>query len=108
MAYAAPGGGVLCLSLLKPQKSTEISRSAIVQQLCLLVGFLGWVKPHASNGDLCANCKAVIQAVLDYSLNHPIDMPYMPPVIADWDLPGQLDFDFDLMDTFEWLRTDFS
>ena len=113
MAYAVPGGGVLCLKLLKPggsdsQPSTGITRSAIVQKLSLLVGFLGWVNPCSSNADLCASCKEVIQAALDHSLNHPNDSLYIPPVIADWGLSGQLDFDFDLMDTFEWLRTDFS
>lgn len=113
MAYAVPGGGVLCLKLLRPggsgaQASQGIPRSAIVQQLSLLVGFLGWVKPYSSNGDLCADCKAVIQAVLDHSLNQPSDIPQMPLSITDWGLSGQLEFDFDLMDTFEWLRPDFS
>lgn len=113
MDYAVPGGGVLCLKLLEPmgtgsQQSTGISRSAIVQQLSLLVGFLGWVKPYASNGDLCVNCKAVIQAVLDHSLNYPNDTLPLPPDIGHWGLSGQLGFDLDLMDTFEWLRPEFS
>ncbi|KLP09329.1 Uncharacterized protein Y057_10435 [Fusarium fujikuroi] len=67
MAFAVPGGGILCLELLSPTfqgkhpKDSRLSRSSIVQQLSLLVGFLDWVHPSAPNGDLCASCKTVIQ-----------------------------------------------
>lgn len=113
MAYAVPGAGVLCLKLLRPggfgaQPSQGIPRSAIFQKLSLLVGFLGWVEPYSSNAGLCADCRAVIQAVLDHSLNQPSDIPQIPLSTTDWGLSGQLEFDFDLMDTFEWLRPDFS
>ncbi|KAF4957968.1 hypothetical protein FGADI_2797 [Fusarium gaditjirri] len=76
MAFAVPGGGILCLELLSPTfqgkhpKDNRLSRSSIVQQLSLLVGFLDWVHPSAPNGDLCASCKTVIQRVLDYHLNN--------------------------------------
>ncbi|KAF5608581.1 uncharacterized protein FSUBG_4509 [Fusarium subglutinans] len=76
MAFAVPGGGILCLELLSPTfqgkhpKDSRLSRSSIVQQLSLLVGFLDWVQPSAPNGDLCASCKTVIQRVLDYHLNN--------------------------------------
>ncbi|KAM0351639.1 hypothetical protein ACHAPU_002649 [Fusarium lateritium] len=78
MAFAAPGGGILCLELLRPTfRGThpdypKLSRSAIIQKLSLLIGFLDWVRPPAPNADLCADCKAVIQGVLDHNLNAPI------------------------------------
>ncbi|KAH7153255.1 hypothetical protein EDB81DRAFT_946139 [Dactylonectria macrodidyma] len=48
MAYGAPGGGILCLELLRPTfrgihpDSPKLSRSSIIQQLSLLIGFLDW------------------------------------------------------------------
>ncbi|KAF4334864.1 hypothetical protein FBEOM_11288 [Fusarium beomiforme] len=48
MAFAAPGGGILCLELLRPTfrgihpDSPKLSRSAIIQKLSLLIGFLDW------------------------------------------------------------------
>ncbi|KAF4495838.1 hypothetical protein FAGAP_8023 [Fusarium agapanthi] len=65
MAFAVPGGGILCLELLSPTfqgkhpKDNRLSRSSIVQQLSLLVGFLDWVHPSAPNSDLCASCGAL-------------------------------------------------
>ncbi|KAM0552627.1 hypothetical protein ACHAPJ_007724 [Fusarium lateritium] len=64
MAFAAPGGGILCLELLRPTfrgthpDSPKLSRSAIIQKLSLLIGFLDWVRAPAPNADLCADCKA--------------------------------------------------
>ncbi|KAH7133183.1 hypothetical protein B0J13DRAFT_678251 [Dactylonectria estremocensis] len=49
MAYGAPGGGILCLELLRPTfrgihpDSPKLSRSSIIQQLSLLIGFLDWI-----------------------------------------------------------------
>ncbi|KAJ0367560.1 hypothetical protein COL154_003214 [Colletotrichum chrysophilum] len=114
MAYAAPGGGVLCLELLRPTptgdpQNPKPSRSNIIQQLSLLVGFLSWVKPSAPNADLCADCKVVIQHVLDHALNDTGAVGNAMPVdISSWDVSAQLDFNFDLMDTFDWLRPDFT
>lgn len=71
------------------------------------MGFLDWVEPSAPNSNLCHECKLVIQRVLDQTLN-----PTMPdglgmPDVLDWDFSGkQLDFNFDLMDTFDWMRPD--
>lgn len=114
MAYAAPGGGVLCLELLRPTPTGDAqhpkpSRSNIIQQLSLLVGFLSWVKASAPNADLCADCKVVIQRVLDHALNDTGAVSNALSVdIASWDASAQLDFNFDLMDTFDWLRPDFT
>ncbi|KAJ4321144.1 hypothetical protein N0V84_005496 [Fusarium piperis] len=111
MAYAAPGGGILCLELLRPTfhgthpDCPKLSRSAIIQKLSLLIGFLDWVRPPAPNADLCADCKAVIQGVLDHNLNAPIAGGGALETL-DWDFPMQLDFNFDLLDTFDWLRAE--
>ncbi|KAJ4248717.1 hypothetical protein NW762_012555 [Fusarium torreyae] len=109
MAFAAPGGGILCLELLRPTfrgthpDSPKLSRSAIIQKLSLLIGFLDWVRAPAPNADLCADCKAVIQGVLDHNLNAPIAGGGALDTL-DWDIPMQPDFNFDLLDTFDWLR----
>nr|XP_036577643.1 fungal specific transcription factor [Colletotrichum truncatum]KAF6784677.1 fungal specific transcription factor [Colletotrichum truncatum] len=116
MAFAVPGGGVLCLELLKPTDShisnpdrdPRPSRSAIIQQLSLLVGFLSWVKPSASNGDLCADCKVVIQHVLNRALNDPAGVHTGAIDVSDWNISTRIGYEFDLLDTFDWLRADLS
>ncbi|KAJ0317683.1 hypothetical protein COL5a_011048 [Colletotrichum fioriniae] len=125
MAYAAPGGGILCMELLKPTlhgghhpQNPQVSRSSIIQKLSLLVGFLDWVSPTAPNGDLCADCKVIIQRVLDQALNsHAASASSavdgrlsgaMLDIPMDWDFSTQLDFNFDLLDTFDWLRPEVS
>lgn len=111
MAYGAPGGGILCQELLRPSfrgthpLDAQLSRSSIVQQLSLLVGFLGWVQPSAPNADLCADCKAIIQRVLDHHLNAPRDDDG-GLLALDWELTTPLDFNFELLDTFDWMRAD--
>jgi hypothetical protein len=86
-------------------KNAEITRSVIIQKLALLVAFLDWVRPSAPNADLCSDCKSVIQRVLDQALNTTPGGHAMP-VMIDWDIPEQLDFNFDLLHTFDWLHTD--
>lgn len=112
MGYGASPGGILCKCLLKAQSSQihsgepEITRSAVIQKLSLLVGFLDWVSPTAPNAELCKDCKSVIERVLDQALNF---VPGNGPAFeasTNWDLSTQLDFNFDLMDTFDWLRSD--
>ncbi|GKT43044.1 thiamine repressible genes regulatory protein thi1 [Colletotrichum spaethianum] len=120
MAYAAPGGGILCLELLQPavttnntgvavtdSKGNPITRSSIVQVLSLLVGFLKWVGPQEVNGNICLGCRNIVQRVLDEALNMG---PRSNPAVdgTEWDFPAQLDFNFDLLDTFEWMRPEFS
>ena len=114
VAYAAPAGGILSLELLRPSftgpthpKDARISRSSIVQQLSLLVGFLDWVRPSAPNGDLCADCKMVIRRVLDHHLNAQAPAQWGGDALPfDWAMDNQPGFNFELLDTFEWLRTD--
>ncbi|KAI1464872.1 uncharacterized protein F4812DRAFT_462195 [Daldinia caldariorum] len=112
MAYAVPAGGILCLELLKPtlhlrpHSDSGITRSNIIQKLSLLVAFLDWISPSAPNGDLCSDAKSVIQRVLDQTLNAASSI-YEPPAVFQWDSSTQLDFSFDLLDTFDWNRPDF-
>ncbi|RYO96268.1 hypothetical protein DL766_002326 [Monosporascus sp. MC13-8B] len=114
MSYAAPAGGILSMELLRPtlpngqHSDPRISRSSIIQKLSLLVGFLDWVNPSAPNGDLCSECKSVIQRVLDQTLNNTSSTNGVVGGMESvgWDLPAQLDFNFDLLDTFDWLRPD--
>jgi hypothetical protein len=112
MAFAAPAGGILCMELLKPAQQTSargISRSSIIQQLSLLVGFLGWVKPCAPNSDICNSCKTVIQHVLDQTLNGlPASIePTLDTLDFDLSSSNLNDyFNFGLLDTFDWLRSD--
>ncbi len=120
---AAPAGGVLCMELMNPtpmalaeagvetKMDSKLSRSSIIQQLSLLVGFLGWVAPSAPNWDLCQTVKGVIQRVLDYTLNNPAGPPIQgqPMNLAGAGLEieaNDIFFNFDLMDTFDWLRPD--
>jgi hypothetical protein len=116
MAYGAPAGGILCKELQKPSfcgrhpLDGQITRSAIIQKLSLLVGFLDWVDPLAPNADLCKDCKTVIQLVLDDALNdHGAASGPSEPSIADQfelEFPIGLDFNFDLMDSFDWLSAE--
>ncbi|RYP10008.1 hypothetical protein DL764_000937 [Monosporascus ibericus] len=114
IGYAAPAGGILSMELLKPtlpngqHSDPRISRSSIIQKLSLLVGFLDWVNSSTPNGDLCSECKSVIQRVLDQTLNNTSSTNGFADGMesAGWDLPAQLDFNFDLLDTFDWLRPD--
>lgn len=119
MAYAAPAGGILCNELLNPTlhltPALGVTKSGIIQQLSLLVGFLDWVSPSAPNGALCTSCKAVIQHVLDQALNGlPVNLSANPgtepPFDFNYDVGAGMGgfFNFDLLDTFEWLRPDLS
>ncbi|KAI0486719.1 hypothetical protein F4859DRAFT_311784 [Xylaria cf. heliscus] len=108
MAYGVPAGGILCQELLKPtlHNDLRITRSSLIQKLSLLVGFLDWIKPTAPNGDLCGKCKTIIKHVLDQALNAPTSGYESAPVAFDWDFTTQVDFDFDLLDTFGWTRSE--
>ncbi|KAK9784005.1 hypothetical protein SCAR479_00564 [Seiridium cardinale] len=113
IGYGASPGGILCKCLLKTRSSQihpsepDITRSAVIQKLSLLVGFFDWVSPTAPNAELCKDCKSVIERVLDQALNNtPGEMhPFLDNM--NMDFSTQLDFNFELMDTFDWLRSDF-
>ncbi|KAI6759471.1 hypothetical protein HG530_010151 [Fusarium avenaceum] len=109
VAYGAPGGGILCQELLRPTffgihpLNPTLSRSSIVQQLSLLVGFLNWVGPSSPNRIVCADCETIIQRVLDQHLNStPANNSGLESLSADF--PRSLGFGFELLNTFEWLQ----
>lgn len=120
MSCAAPAGGILCTELLKPTLTQNTSnsnkgggklsatRSSVIQQLSLLVGFLDWVGPTAPNGDLCSSTKNVIRHVLDVALNPKADATDLLGGAGEWDVDFSVDlndfFNFELLDTFDWLR----
>uniref|UniRef100_A0A0B7KDA7 Zn(2)-C6 fungal-type domain-containing protein n=2 Tax=Bionectria ochroleuca TaxID=29856 RepID=A0A0B7KDA7_BIOOC len=117
IAYAVPAGGILCQELLQPSfngthpSDPRVSRSSIVQKLSLLVGFLDWVHPSAANGDMCVDCKVIIERVLNEHLNAAerveSDGPGWLAKEMEWEgFQTQLDFNLELLDTFDWLRTD--
>ncbi|OAR03112.1 hypothetical protein LLEC1_06387 [Akanthomyces lecanii] len=109
LSYGAPGAGVLCQELLYPTfrgshpLDPKVSRSSIIQQLSMLVGFFDWVRDTAPNAQLCCNCGVIIQRVLDYTLNGGASNGVGPDMV-DWGVFDQPDFSFELMDTFDWLR----
>ncbi|KAI1349005.1 hypothetical protein F5Y01DRAFT_195136 [Xylaria sp. FL0043] len=109
IAFGVPAGGILCQELLKPtlHNDPRITRSSLIQKLSLLVGFLDWIKPTAPNGNQCGKCKTIIKHVLDQALNAPAPGYESAPGAAfDWDFTTQVDFDFDLLDTFGWTRSE--
>lgn len=110
LVYGAPAAGILCLELLRPTvprlhpKDTEVSRSSIIQQLSLLVALLDWVNPSAPNRDLCVDSRTIIQRVLDHHLNFGMDAANMNAPM-EWGPMSIPDFNFDLVNTFDWVRS---
>lgn len=85
-------------------KNSSITRSNIIQQLSLLIGFLEWIDPSRPNGTMCVTTSAVMRRVLDHVLNAGSEnMSWQPDNTLD---DMQLDFNFELFDTFDWIRPD--
>ncbi|KAL6887327.1 N-terminal binuclear Zn cluster-containing/DNA binding domain-containing protein [Trichoderma longibrachiatum] len=110
MAFATPSGGILCMELLNPTfkgsyhpKDPSITRSNIIQQLSLLIAFLEWIDPSRPNGDMCMAASAVMRRVLDHVLNTASEGLSWRPEERD---DVQLDFSFELFDTFDWMKYD--
>ncbi|KAH7304077.1 hypothetical protein B0I35DRAFT_484749 [Stachybotrys elegans] len=108
LLYAAPGAGILCQELRRPSLGhfhpKQLSRSNIVQQLSLLIGFFSWFPSDVPNWELVKSCRIIIERVLDLELNGDLHDAEMDP--GDWGVLDQPDFNFDLLDTFDWVRTD--
>ena len=110
MSYAAPAGGVICMEILNPSQSPSPSRpkrSDMIQKLSLLIGFLDFVQPTAPNSDLCFKVKTIMNHVLEEVLEPKHTEPTGPNLLEEyWDpsLDPNEFFNFDLLDTFDWLR----
>ncbi|KAL7948702.1 N-terminal binuclear Zn cluster-containing/DNA binding domain-containing protein [Trichoderma barbatum] len=112
MAFATPSGGILCMELLHPTfkgshpKDPSITRSNIIQQLSLLIGFLEWIDPSRPNSNMCVTTSVVMRRVLDHVLNSASESISWRPEALDDMQPWQPDFTFELFDTFDWMRHD--
>lgn len=80
----------------------------MIQKLSLLIGFLDWVQPTAPNSDLCYKVKTIMNHVLEEALELKEAVPGGPNFLEEdfWDpsLDPNEFFNFDLLDTFDWLR----
>lgn len=118
IGYAAPAGAVLCMELVDPNPmditidgdliaGEDYSRSSIIQQLSLLVGFLNAPGPSHANSSVASGVRSIIKKVLDYVLN-PTKRPQTPMCsesfgfISDWDSFAQ----FDSLDNINWFSQD--
>jgi hypothetical protein len=115
MAYGAPAGGVLCMELLRPSPATSshpvtVTKSTMIQHLSMLTGFLDSISPQAPNGPMCATVKKIVKQVLDRVLDPPVDMASQEFSLEGWEMDFSAEsndlFNFDLLDTFDWLRPD--
>lgn len=125
LCYAAPASGILCMELLKGSLAADAARNSygsgqstrshLIQQLSLLVGFLDWVGSvdnlTGPNLEMCRRVKRAIQHALDQALNQVLPQGAAPSSLAmewDHDLPFDANefFNFDMLDTFDWLRPD--
>ncbi|KAL6899963.1 hypothetical protein GGI43DRAFT_405931 [Trichoderma evansii] len=116
IGYAAPAGAVLCMELVDPSPmditidggliaGEDYSRSSIIQQLSLLVGFLNAPGLSHPNTSVASGVRRVIKKVLDYVLN-PTRRPQNPmssesfDLISDWDGFAQ----FSSLDNINWFN----
>ncbi|PTB66681.1 N-terminal binuclear Zn cluster-containing protein [Trichoderma citrinoviride] len=113
MMHAAPAGGILCMELLKQPSGNEpptvptITKPMIIKQLSLLVGFLEWIGPGAPGAHLCNSIKTVVERVMEQALNPPPRPITQEEFDLTWDVSLSEDmheFNFELLDTFDWLR----
>ncbi|KAK6083971.1 hypothetical protein SCUP515_01667 [Seiridium cupressi] len=104
MGYGAAAGGVL-IQNIHPQPS-QPTRSSIIQNLSLLIGFLDWIKPSAPNGHLCHKAKTTIQQVLDYVLNADDHTELTPGDFCE-DFLTTFDFQINPWTSFDWLSAKF-
>lgn len=111
MSYAAPAGGVLCMQLLKCDTKAA-QKAIIVEKLSMLVSFLDWVAPSAPNYAIGRGVQQAVRRTIEQSLEMPTGgtASATENVNASWvaDATGDFDaiFNFDLLDTFDWLRPD--
>jgi hypothetical protein len=115
MGYATLAGAVLCMELIDPAPVTmsahdsiiageTYSRSSIIQQLSLLLGYLKTSCPSQTYCSVAHSVRGVIKKVLDHILNNPtVGQP-----VAEFeamDFAGNWDhfLYFSASDNFDWL-----
>jgi hypothetical protein len=111
VSYAAPAGGILCMELLKGKTygamSPVATKANIVEKLGMLAAFLDWVGPASPNADICFRVKKVVRRVLEQAMEAPMQTNMLDEG-GHWNMDVSPDFNsffnFDLLDTFEWLR----
>lgn len=118
MGHAAPAGAFLCLELVDPSLMESVadghviagetySRSSIIQQLSILVGFLNSSGPSQPNHCVASNAKTVIKKVLDHVLNQkmqrqtPMGLENFDPATG-WESFAQ----FNPLDDISWFGQD--
>ncbi|KAK2617003.1 hypothetical protein QQS21_000092 [Conoideocrella luteorostrata] len=116
MSYAAPAGGVLCMELLRGNNVSAASKATIIEKLSMLASFLDWVSPSAPNHCICKGVQQAVRRTIEQSLETTAPGAAAAAANAvenasvDVNTDGLVDFDtifnFDLLDTFEWLRPD--
>jgi hypothetical protein len=118
LSYAAPAVGVLAMELLRGSPVNRVggamcqgrvTRSMIIQQLGILCGFLDTVGPAAPGNGCCYTVSKTIQSVLDRALNDESPVPAAgQDWMGNWGMELSLDmtdlFNYDLPDTFDWMR----
>ncbi|KAG5808549.1 hypothetical protein H9Q74_002527 [Fusarium xylarioides] len=115
MGYATLAGAVLCMELIEPAPVTmpagdsviageTYSRSSIIQQLSLLLGYLKTSCPSQTHCSVAHNVRGVIKKVLDHILNNPtVTQPVAE--LEGIDFAGNWDHFsyFSALDNFDWL-----
>ncbi|KAH7203247.1 hypothetical protein BKA60DRAFT_527185 [Fusarium oxysporum] len=115
MGYATLAGAVLCMELIEPVPVTispqdsiiageTYSRSSIIQQLSLLLGYLKTSCPSQTHCSVAHNVRGVIKKVLDHILNN---QTVTQPVVefGGLEFGGNWDYfsSFSALDNFDWL-----
>ncbi|CZR48908.1 uncharacterized protein FPRO_12349 [Fusarium proliferatum ET1] len=115
MGYATLAGAVLCMELIEPTPvimpahdsitaGETYSRSSIIQQLSLLLGYLKTSCPSQTHCSVAHNVRGVIKKVLDHILNNPtLTQPVAE--LGGIDFAGSWDHFsyFSALDNFDWL-----
>ena len=115
MGYATLAGAVLCMELIDPNPVSfapqdgiiageTYSRSSIIQQLSLLVGYLTSLGPAQPSSSV-ASVRGIIKKVLDHILNNP-GGPQTPITLEGFDFTWDVLSQFNPLDSVDWFTQD--
>lgn len=111
---------MLCVELLKSVKApnsadrVSFSRSEVIRNLNLIVGYLDWIRPSDGNHDLCKKMMRVVKRVVDTVLEAPqtSNQPGVStnPESSNYQSHSNPAFEIDLMsfgtmDDLNWLNS---